>query len=232
MAKATKKQMKTMAIIGVAIVVALSGLLGYLVWNTFMGNRPHDVTSELSLDQVPEYGACNLVTRDTIKNTFNGDRIIQLNEGVRIGEMAVNDTIAEGCRYAFSTADSNNNSLTVYVYDYTSVSNGVDKEAVGDEWSEVGGSDPIAYFNQTEKDGVTISSYRILPGSKNILVTLRQPSNAATYTQDEAFDFIGGIASKLSLESINNTAGTPAADIDGESSGPSNTTPGAITDNP
>jgi hypothetical protein len=65
--------------------------------------------------------------------------------------------------------------------------------------------------------------YRILPGSKNILLALRQPSNAITFDREDAFNFIGGIAASLNLSVVNEK-------INGDS--PETFEPGGITDNP
>ncbi len=223
-----RKQLHKQNSIIIVIIVALIAIIGaisYLIWHN-NNQKPIQVETTVSVEEAPHYGACELTTTNTIKKSFEADRIIALNEGVRIGEKQLNNTIGEGCMFSFSTKESNANSLTASVYDYlVGDENGGGVELVGEDWAEVGGSSPIAYFGEaTENEGqTTVYMYRILPGSKNILLALRQPTNAITFNREDAFNFLGVIASSVNL-SVVDTKVTGDADEPFE--------PGGITDNP
>lgn len=224
MVTSVKKKLKLIVPIILLVVVALGGVVAYIVGQN-MANKPTPSTnSGISLEETPAYGACELVTTNTIKETYGGDKIIGINEGVRVGEDAPNGTIGEGCSFAFSTQGSNSNSLTASVYDYTASSDGDTKEVAGADWAEVGGATPVAYFGQTTENqgAVTVYMYRILPGNKNVMLSLRQLTDKLTYNRDDAFNFLGGIAAKLNLTAIQHKTNSENA----------NTTPGAITDTP
>jgi hypothetical protein len=219
-----KKKLKLIMPIVLVVVIALGGVIAYIVGQN-MANKPVPSTnSGISLEETPAYGACELVTTNTIKETFGGDKIISINEGVRVGEDAPNGTVGEGCSFSFSTQGSNSNSLTASVYDYTASSDGDTKEVAGADWAEVGGATPVAYFGQTTENqgAVTVYMYRVLPGNKNIMLTLRQLTDKTTYNRDDAFNFLGGIAATLNLSAVQNKTNSPDA----------NTTPGAVTDTP
>jgi hypothetical protein len=225
---AKKRKIDKSNVIIVLIIGALVAIIcafGYIIWHN-NNQSPQPADNAIAIDKAPQYGACELTTTNTIKKSFEADRIITISEGVRIGEKQLNNTIGEGCMFSFSTKESNANSLTASVYDYlVGDENGGGVEIVGENWSEVGGSNPIAYFGEaTENDGqTTVYMYRILPGSKNILLALRQPSNAITFDREDAFNFIGGIAASLNLSVVNEK-------INGDS--PETFEPGGITDNP
>lgn len=219
-----KKIHKKTAIVLIILFAGIASVVSYAVWHNAQ-TKPAPVTpSGISLADTPAYGACELVTTNTIKETFGGDKILTITEGVRTGQEAPNGTIAEGCTYTFSTRGTNANSFTVAVYDYEAEGDGSASELTGDNWAEVGGATPVAYFNLSSEDqgAITAYKYRILPGSKNVMLTLRQPTRSITYNRDEALDFLGGIAAKLNLTAIDKKTNDPNA----------NTTPGAVTDNP
>ncbi|MGH7218171.1 MAG: hypothetical protein ACREGE_01875 [Candidatus Microsaccharimonas sp.] len=214
----------TIIIVIIVALVAIIGGISYLIWHN--NQTPEVIDTTVSVEQAPHYGACELTTTNTIKESLEADRIITIQEGERIGEKQLNGTTGEGCMFKFSTKESNANTLTTSVYDYmVGDENGGKVEIVGEDWSEVAGSSPVAYFGEaTENNGQTkVFMYRVLPGSKNILIALRQPSNALTYNRDAAFNFIGGIAASLNLSAVD-------AKINGGSDEPFE--PGGITDNP
>ncbi len=201
-----KRHKKKIGIL-VIIIAAAAFVVAAAVFYAFMqqAQKPATLTaSEISLDQTPEYGACQLVTSNTIKETFYGDRITQLIEGVRVGQTAINDTIAEGCAYSFSTAKSNSNTLTASIYPYTVTSDGVDKETVALGWQEVSASRPMSYFGTGKENNgdTTVYMLRVIPGNQNVLFALRQPTNAATYDAPDALEFLVGIASKANLDVV------------------------------
>lgn len=223
-----RKQLHKQNSIIIVIIVALIAIIGaisYLIWHN-NNQKPVQVETAVNVEEAPHYGACELTTTNTIKKSFEADRIIALNEGVRIGEKQLNNTIGEGCMFSFSTKESNANSLTASVYDYlVGDENGGGVELVGEDWAEVGGSSPIAYFGEaTENEGqTTVYMYRILPGSKNILLALRQPTNAITFNREDAFNFLGVIASSANLSVVDTK-------VNGDADEPFE--PGGITDNP
>lgn len=221
------KQFRKQRGISIVIIIALVAIIGgisYLIWHN-NNQKPQAPEATVSVEQAPHYGACELTTTNTIKDSFEADRIITIKEGVRVGEKQLNNTIGEGCMFSFSTKQSNANSLTASVYDYLVGDENSTTEVVGKDWSEVGGSSPIAYFGEaTENNGqTTVYMYRILPGSKNILLALRQPTAAPTFNRDDAFNFLGGIAASVNLSVLDTK-------ITGDSDEPFE--PGGITDNP
>lgn len=212
------KIMKKRTIIAIVALVVLVALIGCLTtWYIFVqSNKPQPVTtSPVSLDQTPEYGACEIITSDMMRNSANGDRITSIVEGVRIGQTAPNETTAEGCSFAFASDKSNQNTLTVSVYPYTATTDGSVSEIAGSTWSEVMNSSPMAYFGRgTIDDGkTTVYTLRELPGSKNVLYTLKQPTDKLTYNEADALDFLVGIATKANTDVV--TENTPSEVTEG-----------------
>jgi len=198
------KKRTALAIIGLVVLVALIGVLttGYIY---LQSSKPKPVTtSPVSLDKTPNYGACSIITTDTMKQSANGSRITSIVEGVRIGEEAANGTTAESCSFAFASAASNQNTLTVAVYPYTSAADGTNTEVMSGSWAEVASSNPPAYFSKSTADegNTTVYYVRVLPGAQNVLFTLKQPAGKETFDQVDALDFLVGIAAKATLQDL------------------------------
>jgi len=167
---------------------------------------PMPPKTQISLTQTPDFNTCNVIKTDDIKAVVHGDLITNSSQGVRVGVNAPNDTIADSCGFTLETAKSPNNSLSVQVYPYTATIDGVNKEAVGDAWSEVASSDPKAYFNKSTNDDTVVYKLRVIPGGKNVMFELRQPKNAAAIDEASALDFLVDLANKADLTVIDQAA--------------------------
>ena len=167
---------------------------------------PAPPTTKISLTQTPDFNTCNVIKADNIKATVYGDLITDISQGVRVGVNTPNDTIGDSCGFSLTTAQSSNNSLSVQVYPYTATVDGVNKEAVGDTWSEVAASNPKAYFNKSTNGDTIIYKLRVIPGGKNVMFELKQPKDAAAIDETSALDFLVDLATKADLTVIDQAA--------------------------
>ncbi len=163
----------------------------------------------VSLTKTPQYNACQVITVADIQNTFYGNLVTEVKPGIRIGTNAPNGTIADGCGFGLRTAKSVNNTLAVEVYPYTVTTDGSDKETADNSWAEVASSNPKAYFAKATEGDTTIYKLRVIPGGKNVMFELRQPTNAIAIDQPSALDFLVGIATKANFNVINSTSDNP-----------------------
>jgi hypothetical protein len=163
---------------------------------------PAPPKTNISLTDTPDFNACKLVSTEAIKTTFFAELITGISEGVRAGVKAPNETIADSCGFGLTTAKSLNNSLSVQVYPYTAIVNGVNKESVDASWSEVATSNPKAYFGKDIIDETIIYKLRVIPGGKNVMFELRQPLMERAIDEPSALDFLVGIAAKAQYEAI------------------------------
>lgn len=200
-------KLKLGIMVGLILLVAAAGATAWLFW----GQSPKEVANaprEVSLEETPEYGACQLVTKAVIKEAPEAGRITVLEEGERIGQTAMNGTSAESCQYTFTTPVASGNSLTTSIYPYTTGSEGESNEIYGAQWAEVFGSKSVAYFaSGEEKDGkTTVYHYRLVPGSQNVLFSLRQPADAITFDKAEALRMLMYVADNSNSNIVQNNA--------------------------
>ena len=207
----------SVSLLTAALVLAVS--TGAWYFYTQQKNAPSaSIVSSVIENKIPSLGACELITTANIRASYMGTSIIKINEGIRTGSSADNDETSEDCVFAFSTAKSTNNTLTVSVYPYTSTSEGeTSKELVSQDWAEIGTSNPIAYFGQAKEDAdkTTLYMVRSLPGSYNVLLTLRQPSDAIVFDQPNSLNFLVGIVTKVNYDVLTRSSEKASEAIEG-----------------
>lgn len=186
------------------------------------------IESQVAEDSTPSLGACELITTADIRASFKGGSIQKINEGVRTGSTASNEETSENCVFAFSTAKSTNNTLSVSVYPYTSTPENETSPERGDaKWSEISASNPMAYFGRgkADNDKTTLYKVRSVPGNYNVLLTLSQPSDAIVFDEPDSLNFLVGIVTKVKYEVLTRSAekATEAINGGGPDAPPSNT---------
>ena len=206
MAKRMNK-LKLSILAALILLITAGGVAAWLSW----GQPPKqvaDTPGEVSIEETPQYGACQLITSTVIKDAPEASRITSLEEGKRIGHTAMNGTVAESCEYTFTTQVSAENSLTTSISPYTPATEGEDNEVYGAQWAEVFDAKSVAYFaSGEEKDGkITVYHYRLVPGSQNVLFSLRQPADATTYDKAEALRFLMYVADNSNSKIVQNNA--------------------------
>ena len=190
----------TFVLFSIALVLG-SALIAIRVASIVQPEVPSPAKSaEIQLIDTPEYNACEVTTVDVVKSA--GDNLTAVEPGFRFGDYAPNDTIADGCSYTISTAKTSNVFLSIQVYDYTETTNSEDIEVVDDTWQEVTGSNPIAYFKQSTQNDTTIFSLRVIPGGKNVVFELRQPTSDAIFDEKTALKFLTNVSSKADFNVI------------------------------
>ena len=194
---ASKSRIRSTIATLIIVLVAIAGAVGlYMVTPKA---TPAPPKTDVSLTDTPDFNTCNIITTDIIEQSFNGEFITGISQGVRAGIKAPNDTVADSCGYGLTTSKSTSNSLSVQVYPYTATVSGKDKETVGSTWSEVASSSPKAYFVKDIENDTVIYKLRVIPGGKNVLFELRQPLKEAAFDEPSALDFLVGIAAKADL---------------------------------
>lgn len=211
MNKVNKKKLGIIIVICAVVIVIVGGGIAYAIWQGAKKDSGNSAANEPS-QTAQSFGACSIISESVIKDTFGGEEITSVSKPTQRNEKASNETTADVCEYTFSTKYSADNHFTVSVYPYAAD----ESDAVSGEWSEVGGSTPVAYFNAATNEAEKRSnySYRILPGSTNVVMTLSQPLSAQTYNQDQAFDFVGGIAAKANLAAITEATETENTNLE------------------
>ncbi len=209
--------------VAIAGAVLLLSIGGYFLIKELTAPQ---VVSE-NLDSVPDYGACELVTTESIRGARLANQIVQLNEGVRTKADGLNGTAADSCTFTFLTNTSTNNSLTVSAYPYSDSQEAFDKEQKTAEWLEVSGPKPTPYFGKTTIDNGKTSLYmlRVLPGAKTILLSLRQPVDAPLFEQPDAVNFLVDISKKINFGALERNAAQQADSVtegDGPGAPPAN----------
>ena len=186
-------------LIAASIVVALIivGIILYAI--TPKAAKVTPPKSEVSLTQTPDFNACKVIGAPALQHTS----ITNVSAGIRVGMNASNGTVADACGYTFTTSKSANNGLLVEVYPYTVTTNGKDNETVDASWSQVAGSNPVAYFGKDFTSDTMIYKLRVIPGPKNVLFELHQPTNSVAIDEPDALDYLVGIAAKADYSVIN-----------------------------
>lgn len=186
--------------IAIIAAVVVLGVGGYFLIKHLSAPQ---VASE-NLDSVPDYGACELITTESIRGARLGDQIVRLNEATRTKADGLNGTAADSCRFYFSTSASSSNSLTVSVYPYSDSQEAFDKEQKTAEWAEVSGPKPTPYFGKTTIDDGKTSLYmlRVIPGAKTILLSLRQPVDNALFKEPDAINFLVDISKTVNFGAL------------------------------
>lgn len=190
----------------IGFIVAILAIILLATWY-FMAiqNQPQRiVASAISEEDTPSYGACQVVTTNALKEADIKGSIQTLLEAVKRGETAPNGTVAESCIFAFSTARSNQNSLAISIYPYLPISNIASSEAVNSDWSEMTGLEYTAYFRTSHEDDgkTTVYTLRLLPGARNLLFVLKQPTLKLTYTPNEAKALLRSVAELSDLSVV------------------------------
>ena len=224
--KKTKKS-KSLGIIVVAVIVGVVGIAVAIFLLQPKSTPTAVVTSDIPLTDVPELGACQIVTTDNIKKATFGQKIVSITEGVRVGTKGYEGQNADACSYAFSTSKSTDNLLTVAVYNSfveTEASTGETKTV----WTEVSGTEPRMYFiDGTVDDGeVTMYTLRQALGGNTLLLTIRQPKNEGSFLRAEAIWFLTDVAKSVKttvIETKNNEQADKAIEGDVPPAPPANT---------
>ncbi len=223
MAKVSRKTLLISITALVAVVV-----IGLVILFLVRQNQTQQDTTQ-SLEGVPDYGACELVTTEVIRSAPMGDQIVTINEGARSGTDGLNGQQADSCTFAFSSNRAANNVVSVSVYPYSASEEEYTKEMESATWSEVSGPTPTPYFGATTIDNGKTSLYmlRVIPGAKTILLSLRQPEEAKTFTESDALNFLVDISKKMNFGAFERNAAQQAeseTEGDGPGSPPENQT--------
>lgn len=217
----TKSHKILIVFIGIAAALLVASVAVYLM--VLANNKPSaDTSSSVATESTPDYGTCTLVSTQKIREAAGGDRITGIQEGVRTATNGLTGAAGEGCVFAFASDKATNNTLTVAAYPYAATNEDFDKEIASARWSEVAGSNPIAYFGRAtiDSDKTTLYLYRIPIGGSTILLTLRQNTDTLTYPENDAYDFLGTLGAKLNTESVKAGAEAQAESEAGELPGP------------
>lgn len=204
--KRTRNRHKLIASTLLTLALLIAAATG--AWYLYMQQKSTPtatIESQVAEGSTPSLGACELITTADIRASFKGASIQKINEGVRTGSTASNNETSENCVFAFSTAESTNNTLSVSVYPYTSTpEKETSPELVDARWSEISASNPTAYFGRgkADNDKTTVYKVRSVPGNYNVLLTLSQPSDAIVFDEPDSLNFLVGIITKVKYETL------------------------------
>lgn len=202
----------TFVLLSIALVLA-SGLVAIRIASLVEPAIPSPAQrAGVQLIDTPEYNACDVSSVDSIKAAGQENEIATVKTGLRYGDYAPNNTIADGCSFELSTKKTSNLFLTVQAYDYTATIDGKDKESVDDSWRAVEASNPIAYFKQNTVGETTFYTLRAIPGGKNVIFELQQPAEDKTFDEKTALQFLKTISSKADFNVIDVESSIKAKD--------------------
>jgi hypothetical protein len=191
--KKSNKKTKILFVMAAIVLLDIAAIGLYFITPKAV---PSIAPSTISLTETPDYNICNLIQRNDIESAMFSEKIVTLGQPVRSGIQSPNGTIADSCAFRVATEESNENSLYIYAYSYLAIENGENKEEVDASWSQVAGSNPVAYFGTELKDNTVFYKLRVLPGGKNVVYELRQPKGESSFNEDDALNFLVSIATK------------------------------------
>ena len=225
MAKLSKQKRIILTTIIVLLVVG-AGVFSYFMIK--QANTPE--TASESFENTPNFGACQILTTEVIRSANQGDSIATIQEGSRTAVDGLNGEAADGCKFAFTTNKSANNSLTVSIYPYNASEEAFEKENAAATWTEVSGPKPTPYFGEATIDNGETSLYmfRVVPGAKTILLSISQPKNASEFDKADALNLLSDISTKINFGAFERKA---AEQVETDTTGDGPGTPPADTPN-
>ena len=191
--------MNLKALGSVALVIVVTFAVAAGLYFITPKAAPAPPKTDISLTETPDFNACNVIKTEDITNN---DFITDISQPARVGIKAPNDTIADSCAFTLTTEKSDSNSFSVQVYPYTAVIDGQNKEAVEASWTKVATSNPQAYFGKATDGDEIVYTLRVIPGGKNVLFELRQPSSDAAIDEPGAKEFLVELAANADLSVI------------------------------
>lgn len=192
-----------------ALVVVGIGLVVFGI----LSARQDDVANQTaSLNGVPDYGACELITPTVVKEARGGDKIASIQEGTRVNVQGLNGEQAEGCVYRFTTDASTNNTLTVSVYPYATSTDNTLRGNTAVQWAEVSNITPPPYFGQDSIDNgeTTLYMLQMITGPKVVLLTISQPSRTLGIEKPDALNILVDASLKIDFGTLEAKAAAEA----------------------
>lgn len=191
-------------IIGALLVVGI----GLVVFGILSTRQDGTANQTASLNGVPDYGACELITPTIVKEARNGDKITSIQEGARANVQGLNGQQAEGCVYRFTTERSTNNTLTVAVYPYASSTENRLEGNTAIQWAEVSNVTPTPYFGQDAIDNgeTTLYMLQMITGPKVVLLTISQPTRTLGIEKADALNILVDTSLKIDFGTLESKA--------------------------
>lgn len=204
MKKISKKTKITTGIAIAIVALVATAVVAYL----FITQKQDEtaVESEIALSETPNLGACSLVSPEEIKNLERVDGGIKtISEGTRIGIKTPEGTVADACRYTFTTSMSSDNTLTIAAYNAPVQTENTPPASTGYSWSEAAGTSPQIYFAEKKDDDEKEVTYfaRQPLGGVVLLVSMTEPADAAVFPKGAGMWILADIAQTADTAALN-----------------------------
>ena len=148
-------------------------------------------TSNPAAEVVLNKDPCILLTVDSITSIL-GSVAKSVKPGVSSDATALNGETAEDCAYTFTTAASDNNSLSMQTYLYKPDGN----ETPGLDWYNIDKTDLPTYFKEIDSADKKTHTYnmRVINGPTNYLYVISQPTGKTSFDMMAAIDVLRNIS--------------------------------------
>lgn len=170
---------KNIVIAGVIVLLVATiavGLLLYLQSRTQSDEGDSNrVGDSVALEDTPSLAACTIVTEEDLRAIMQNG-VIEISEPERAGVIAPNANIADQCTFKFTTPKSDDNSITVQVFN-VSAELGSEADLLDASWALDVDAELPTFFKEETVDGVKLAYLRVVNGGQIILWTLKQPND-------------------------------------------------------
>lgn len=201
---------KKAIIISIIAVVVVAGVAVAALWwfnnqtkAPIVSNDPNQ-TETIVPDLSKDYGACDLLTKDTIKSAIGGSAD-NLGDGFNSGRIyAQNGAESQYCRYPFDESNEANSNFTVEIYifkdqadlDYILASYKDDKTV-----KPVTGLGENAVSHESDLTDLGRHQFSVVfyKGLNQYTLTITQPISSSNFTADTAIRSLTTLAGEIKL---------------------------------
>lgn len=197
-------------IIAIAVIVLLAGVIagGIYWWTQLRSNDAQDSSNTpggiVALSDTPNYAACEIISQDDLRAIMQNG-ITDIQDGTRAGLVSPNNNTAEQCRYEFSTPKSDDNFISIDVFE---VSADPDNSAdiLDASWSlDIDAELPSFYKLVENNDGAVTAYLRVIVGGQNIQWTISQPVDAQQFTYSDFRYILFALSERADYDDIQTT---------------------------
>lgn len=192
----------------IAIVVVIIIALGVLAFLQSRNDRMPDETGNrvgdsVELDKTPTLGACTIVDEEDLRAIMQKG-VIEISQPERSGVISPNTTVAEQCVFAFTTPKSNQNSLSVEVFNVSA--DGSEADLLDASWALDVDAKLPTFFKEEVIDSVRFAYLRVINGGQVVLWTLQQPNDQQQFNLTDQRYVVYSLSERADYQVIQNAA--------------------------
>jgi hypothetical protein len=218
----TKKAIIISIVSVVVVALGVFGVLFFIKGGFDSDNQvitPPKPGDSVSLDQTPTYKSCELFSMAAIQEGL-GSGAQSIKPGERSGVVALNYEVADRCSFSFATSASEDNTLDVMTYLYSTDVSHSQAEIYDDSWRNISKTavpaytlSYPAYFKKITSGDTTAFVLQVIGGAKNYRLAIEQPSGNLTLNETTALNALISLANKANYSVANPTDVPPAPKV-------------------